>query len=445
MDMTKGPLARQILFFAVPLILSNLLQVCFNMSDIAVVGKFAGSAALGAVGSTTILVTLFTGFLIGFGNGVNVLVARYLGQKNDKAVKDTVHCALIICFLCGLVLLFFGVTFSEPLLKLIHTKPELLHGANIYLKIYFLGMPALAVYNFGNAVLRAAGDTKRPLYYLFAAGIINVILNLIFVIGFKRSTDGVAAASIISQYISAILILSFLFKNKVVYGLEKKSIRLNRKHAADILKLGLPSGFQDAIFSIANLFIQTGVNSFDAVTVAGNAAAANADPLVYDVMAAFYMACASFMSQNHGADNKKRVIKSYYISLAYSAGAGLLLGLLLVLFGREFLSMFTNESRVVNEGMVRLQIMGFSYVISAFMDCTIAASRGLGKTLVPTIMVIFGSCVFRIAWIYTVFAHFRTIFSIYMLYAFSWSLTAIAEIAYFVHIYRKGNLFRTYD
>ncbi len=438
MDMTTGSLGKQILFFSIPLIISNLLQVCFNMSDIAVVGKFAGAAALGAVGSTTILVTLFTGFLIGLGNGVNVLVARYIGQKNDKAVKEAVHSAIIICFIFGVLLLVLGLGFSGALLRVLNTKDELMDGAKLYLKIYFLGMPALAVYNFGNAVLSAAGDTKRPLYYLLAAGIINIVLNLLFVIVFKRSVDGVAAASVISQYISAALIVSFLMKHKLVYGLETKSLKLNRKHTADILKLGLPSGFQNAIFAIANLFIQAGVNSFDAVTVEGNAAAANADPLVYDVMAAFYMACSSFMSQNHGAGNKKRVIKSFYISLAYSAGAGAILGFGLVFFGRQFLSLFTSEPQVIDEGMMRLKVMGFSYVISAFMDCTIAASRGLGKTLVPTIVVILGSCVFRVAWIYTVFAYFGTISSLYLLYAFSWSITAAAEIAYFAAVYKKS-------
>ncbi len=438
MNMTSGSLSKQILCFSIPLILSNLLQICFNMSDIAVVGKFSGPEALGAVGSTTILVTLFTGFLIGMGNGVNVLVARYLGRKDDKAVKEAVHSSVIICFISGLLLLVLGLIFSGKLLHVLNTKQELIGGAKLYLKIYFWGMPALAVYNFGNAVLSAAGDTKRPLYYLATAGIINVVLNLLFVVVFKRSVDGVAAASVISQYISAVLIVSFLVKHKLVYGIETKSLKLNKKYAADILKLGLPSGFQNAIFAIANLFIQTGVNSFDAVVVEGNAAAANADPLIYDVMAAFYMACSSFMSQNHGAGNKKRVIKSYYISLAYSAGAGAVLGFLMVVFGHQFLSLFTNEQQVINEGMIRLEIMGFSYVISAFMDCTIAASRGLGKTLVPTVIVVIGSCIFRVAWIYTVFAYFQTIFSLYLLYAFSWTITAVAEIIYFVMAYKKA-------
>ena len=437
MDMTSGSLGKQIFRFSVPLILSNLLQVCFNMSDIAVVGKFSGSEALGAVGSTTILVTLFTGFLIGMGNGVNVLAARYLGQKNDESVRESVHTSLIICFLFGLLLLILGLGFSGVLLKIMNTKEELIDGAKLYLRIYFLGMPALAVYNFGNAVLSAAGDTKRPLYYLLTAGIINILLNLTFVVGFKRSVDGVAAASVISQYISAALIVLFLSRHELVYGLKSKYLKLNKRYAASVLKLGLPSGFQNAIFAIANIFIQTGVNSFDAVIVEGNAAAANADTLVYDVMAAFYMACSSFMSRNYGAGNKKRVIKSYYISTAYSFAAGAVLGLLLILFGKQFLSMFTNDVRVMEEGMIRLRIMSLSYAVSAFMDCTIAASRGIGKTLVPTIIVILGSCVFRVAWIYTIFAYFKTIFSLYLLYAFSWSITAIAEIIYFAAAYRK--------
>ena len=308
MDMTEGKLSRQIFFFSIPLILSNLLQVCFNMSDIAVVGKFAGSSALGSVGSTTILVTLFTGFLIGMGNGVNVLTARYIGQKNTAATKEAVHSAVIICFISGLTLLLLGMIFSGALLGALNTKQELFDGARLYLKIYFLGMPALGVYNFGNAVLSAAGDTKRPLYYLLTAGIINIVLNVIFVVVFKRSVDGVAAASVISQYISAVLIIRHLLCSNSSYSLDIKKLKLKKKHALDVLRLGLPSGFQNAIFAIANLFIQTGVNSFDAIVVEGNAAAANADPLVYDVMAAFYMACSSFMSQNYGAGNKKRVI-----------------------------------------------------------------------------------------------------------------------------------------
>lgn len=437
-DLTTGPLGKQILFFSIPLILSNLLQVLFNMSDVAVVGQFAGAEALGSVGSTTILVTLFTSFLIGLSGGVNVLVALHVGAKNTREIKETVHTSVIVCFGMGILVLLFGLVFSRGILELMHTKDELIDGAVLYMNIYFLGMPALALYNFGNAVFSAVGDTKRPVRYLAFSGVINIVLNLFFVIVCRLSVAGVAIASVISQYISAGLIIRALFKTQGDYGLCLKDIRISPDKMKNILMLGLPAGIQNAIFQFANLFVQTGVNSFDAVIVEGNSAATNADALVYDVMNAFYIACASFMGQNLGAKNKKRVRSSYFISLIYSFFIGLFIGIGLLLFGRQFLSLFTTEAAVIDAGMMRLTIMSFSYAFSAFMDCTIAASRGLGKTVVPTVIVIMGSCVFRVIWIYTIFAYFRTVPSLYLLYIFSWSITAIAEIIYFIHIYRRA-------
>ena len=436
-DLTKGNLWKQIFVFSLPLMISNLLQVLFNMADIAVVGRFAGSIALGAVGSTTTLVTLFTGFLIGMAGGVNVLVARYLGAKKPKDVEEATHTAVIICLLTGIVIMAAGLLFADGILKLLHTKDELIAGAALYLRIYFLGMPALAVYNYGNAIFSAVGNTKKPLYYLTAAGIINIVLNLFFVIVCKLDVAGVALASIISQYISAILILISLFRSKETYGLQFSKLRLNGKKASAILTVGFPSAVQYGIFQVANLFIQFGVNTFDATMVAGNSAAANADGLVYDVMAAFYTACSSFIGQNYGAHNKDRVRKTYFITLAYSFGAGAVIGITLELFGRQFLGLFTPEAAVIDAGMKRLVIMGFSYAFSASMDNAIAASRGLGRSVVPTIIVIMGSCVFRVIWVYTIFAHFGTIPSLYLLYIFSWSITAIVEMVYFRSIYRR--------
>lgn len=436
-DLTKGNLWKQIFVFSLPLMISNLLQVLFNMADIAVVGRFAGSVALGAVGSTTTLVTLFTGFLIGMAGGVNVLVARYLGAKKPKDVEEASHTAVIICLLTGIVIMAVGLLFAHSILQLLHTKDELIAGATLYLRIYFLGMPALAVYNYGNAVFSAVGNTKKPLYYLTAAGIINIVLNLFFVIVCKLDVAGVALASIISQYISAILILVSLFRSKEAYGLRLSKLRPNGKKASAILTVGFPSAVQYGIFQLANLFIQFGVNTFDATMVAGNSAAANADGLVYDVMAAFYTACSSFIGQNYGARNKDRVRKTYFITLVYSFGAGAVIGITLEMFGRQFLGLFTPETAVIDAGMKRLVIMGFSYAFSAFMDNAIAASRGLGRSVVPTIIVIMGSCVFRIVWVYTIFAHFGTIPSLYLLYIFSWSITAIVEMVYFRSIYRR--------
>lgn len=436
-DLTSGSLPKKILFFSIPLMLSNLLQVLFNMADIAVVGRFAGSGALGAVGSTTTLVTMFTDFLIGLSGGINVLTALHFGAKNRKAVTETVHTALILSLGIGLVLTAGGIGFSRMILQLLNTRPELLDGACKYIRIYLLGMPALAVYNFGNAVFSSVGDTKRPLYYLTFAGIINVILNLFFVIVCKMDVAGVAISSVISQYISAGMILAALFRSKESYALRFSSLGISKGKAADILRLGIPAGMQNAIFQIANLFIQSGVNSFDATMVAGNSAAANSDALVYSIMMSFYTACGSFMGQNYGAGNRDRIKKSYLISLGYAFAVGAVLGLSLVIFGRQFLGLFTDDPAVIHAGMYRLTIMGFSYAFSAFMDATIAASRALGKGLIPTIIVILGACVFRVIWVNTVFAYFKTIPSLYLVYIFSWTITAIAEVFYFAKIYKE--------
>lgn len=436
--MTEGPLAKQILLVSLPLAASNLLQVLFNMSDVAVVGRFAGSTALGAVGSTSTLVTLFTGFLIGLSNGINVLVARFYGARQEKDLHKTIHSAVGISLIAGVLLLLIGLLGSPFMLHLLNTKEDLLPGAILYLRIYFLGMPALALYNFGNAVFSAIGDTKTPLFYLSIAGVVNILLNLFFVIVCRLDVAGVALASAISQCLSAFLVLRALTRVQDSYALDLHKLQLDPAISKRILGLGVPAGLQNAIFAIANLFIQAGVNSFDSLMVKGNSAAANADALIYDCMAAFYMACASFMSQNFGAGKLDRVKKSFFISLGYSFGVGLVLGGGLFFFGRTFLALFTTEAAVVDAGMKRIAVMGFAYCISCLMDCTIAASRGLGKTVVPTIIVVLGSCVFRVIWVYTIFAHFRTIPALYLLYPCSWILTGIAEAVYFVHCYKQA-------
>lgn len=440
-NLTEGSLGKKIFLFSLPLMLSNLLQVLFNMADIAVVGKFAGSNALGSVGSTSILVTLFTSFLIGVGGGINVLVALHIGAGNKKEAKETITTAYVLCLCMGILLLIVGISSARGILSLMNTKPELIDGAVLYLRIYFLGLPAVGVYNCGNAILSAAGDTKKPLYFLSIAGVVNVALNLLLVIVFHLDVAGVAIASIISQYISAILITYAITHGDNVYTISLRHQTLRSLVFKDkltaILKLGLPSGLQNMVFMFANLFVQVGVNSFSATMVAANSAAANADGPVYEVMAAFYVACSSFMGQNLGAKKKDRVLKSYFVSLSYSFFIGLILGLTILFMGPDFLLLFTSDPAVIELGMYRLKIMSVSYAFSAFMDCTIAASRGLGKTVVPTFIVIMGSCVFRVIWIYTIFAYFKTIPSLYLLYIFSWAITATAEIIYFQAIYRK--------
>ncbi len=435
--MTSGSLWKNIFFFSIPLMFSQILEVLFNLSDVAIAGKFAGYQALGSVGSTTLLVSLFTGFLLGMGSGVNVRTAHELGVGDREAISNTIHTSVIICTLLGLLVCLACLFFATPMLKLLGTKDELMDGAVTYLKIYALGMPAMGIYNCGNGILSACGDTRRPLYYLTIAGILNVILNLFFVIVCHMAAAGVAVASAISQYLSAVLILRNLLRRKDQCQLHPKQLRLHPAATRAVLLIGIPSGIQNALFAIANLFVQSGVNSFDAVMVSGNSAAANADTLIYNVMAAFHTACASFVSRNLGAGNRSRLMKSYLISLTYSFLSGALLGGLLLVFGRQFLSLFANEKAVIDAGMQRLQIMGYCYCVSAFMDCTIAASRGIGKSIPPTVIVIMGSCVFRIIWVYTIFAYFRTIPSLYLLYIFSWAITALAEITYFLISYRK--------
>lgn len=436
-DMTTGSLWKKIWVYSLPLMFTNVLQVLFNLADIAVVGQFAGSKALGSVGSTTTLVTLFTGLLIGLSGGTNVLVALAKGEKNAKKTSDTVHTAAVISMVAGLLVTVICLVFARVMLSAMNTKPELLDGAVLYFRIYFLGMPALAMYNYGNAVLGAVGDTKRPLYYLCLAGVVNIVLNLLFVIVLHMDVAGVALASAISQYVSAGLLMWTLLRSKGDYTLQLSKLRVVPGITGNLLKVGIPSAIQYALFQFANLFVQIGVNSFDTVIVEGTAAAANADSIVYEMMAAFYTAGASFIGQNFGAGKKERVLKSYFISMVYALVLAFILGMGLVLFGRTFLGIFTPDKAVIEAGMYRLTIMGLTYWVSAFMDGAIAASRGLGQTAVPTVIVIMGSCVFRLIWIYTVFAFFGTITSLYLLYVFSWSVTAVAEIWYFAKLYRK--------
>ena len=512
MEMTKGNLWRQIWIYSVPLMLTNLLQVFFNLADVAVVGKFAGPISLGGVGSTTLLVTLTTGFLIGMSNGVNTLTALFIGSgEKDREVK-TVHTGFVLCLVTGLAVLILGIIFANPILSLLGTKDELFSEASIYFKIYMLGSPALAIYNYGNAVLSAAGDTKKPLKYLTTAGVINVLLNLVFVIGLGMQASGVALASILSQYISAILILRALLKTTETYGLQIGRILVGKKAnrndsafslvadhveeistepevadqtttttkpvvtmhtkattksvvtvhtkattkpgvvgqiiattkllvdwriAARILNISIPAAFQYSLFAIANLVVQSAVNSFDHITVEGNSAAMNADAVIYDMMAAFYTACSSFIAQNYGAGNKDRIRKTYLITTFYSFMVGFVLGGLLFVFKNQFLFLFTSDQQVIQQGAIRISVMAFSYCVSALMDNATAGARGLGKTLVPTVAIIFGSVVYRVLWIMTVFAHFHTLQSLYLLYVTAWTFTAIIGNTYFVGLYKK--------
>ena len=437
LDPCQGSLYKSIFIFSLPLIFTNILQVLFNIVDVAVAGRFAGAAALGAVGSTTTPIYFFIGMLIGIASGVNAIVAYYTGAKRDNLRNSTIYTAFFVCLASGLVLMVLGLLIGRPVLAAMNTKPELMESAFLYFCICMLGLPVLALYNFGNAVLNAIGDTRRPLVYLLIAGVINVGLDIIFIVKFRMGVSGVALATVLSQGVSAVLVLNAVFRRTPQLGLKFSAMYFNGKSAVHILKVGFPAGLQHSVFAIANSFVQMGVNSFNAITVAGCAAEDRLDVLVYQTMAAFYIAGATFVGQNFGAGNKKRIFSSYIISTGFAFLAGALLGGLFYANGRFLIGIFTADPAVVDAGMKKLFIMSFSFCISAWMDGSVAAARGLGKTLVPSFIIIMGSCVFRLIWIFTIFPLYNTIESLFLLYIFSWIITGAAAIFYFHKIYKS--------
>ncbi|MBQ0052668.1 MAG: MATE family efflux transporter [Treponema sp.] len=438
LDMTTGSLFKGIFIFSVPLVFTNLLQNLFQITDMAIVGRFAGSSALGAVGSNTQLLFFFTGFLLGIGGGINVLVAFYIGKKSQKDINETVSTAGAICLGFGIVLALLGLVFSEQVLVAMKTRPEFLDEAILYFRIYMISIPAVALYNFGNPILNAYGNTKLPLVFLAAAGVVNVILDLILVAWFKMGVMGVAIATVAAQYVSCFLTLRAICKGIGDYRFSFRNIQLSRQKAARLIKVGVPSGMQNCIFAFANVFVQSGVNSFSPAIVAGFSASSNGDNLIYVVLNSIYTACASFIGQNYGASNKKRILNSYFICLFYSVVTATVLGTLFLVFGRPFMGLFTNERSVVDAGIEIIKIRFYAFGVASLMDCTIASNRGLGKTFVPSIMVIIGSCVFRLVWIFTIFAHYRTLESLFLLYVFSWGITAAMLMVYFYFVYKNA-------
>ncbi len=437
MEMRTGNLWKNIVLYSLPLMFTNLLQVFFNLADVAVAGQFAGSIALGAVGSTTILISLTTSWFLGVGNGVNALTARYIGADDDERVKKCLQTGFWMCLAAGIIVLALGQCLAKPVLRLLGTKDELIADAIVYFKIYMLGSPALAIYNYGNAVLSAAGDTKKPLKYLTVAGIVNVILNLVFVIIFHLGAAGVGISSVISQYLSAGLIFRDILTTDRIYRMRPNLKESDGVILKNLLNISLPSMAQYSLFAVSNLFVQSAVNTFDHVVVEGNSAALNLDTIIFEMLNAFYVACTSFIAQNYGAKNADRIMKVYIVTTVYSFAFALVSGVLIYFFRVPLLSIFTNDPEVIQSALTRVAIMALSYCISPFMDNAIAGARGLGQTAVPTVIVIMGTVVFRIIWIYTIFAYFHTLPSLYLLYTIAWFLTAIAENIYFFREYGR--------
>lgn len=436
MDMCSGPILRKMLMFALPLMLSSILQLLFNAADIVVVGKFAGDNSLAAVGSNTALINLLTNLFIGLSIGANVVAARHYGAKAWDDLRRTVHTAMLLSMLSGALLLVLGVIGAEQMLIWMQTPEEVLPLATVYLRIYFLGMISTMVYNFGSALLRAVGDTKRPLYFLLCAGIINVILNLLFVIGFQMDVMGVAIATVISETVSALLVLRCLVKEKGGIHLELRAMRIDRKKMLQILRIGLPAGFQGVVFALSNVVIKSSVNIFGNIVVAGNSAAANLEGFVYMAMNAFYQTTLSFVSQNYGAGEQKRINRIVLLGEACVIVTGTLLGNMVVFFGNDLLQIYSNNPEVIAAGMVRLHYISMIYALCGIMDVMVGALRGIGYSIMPMIVSIVGVCVLRLIWLATVFQipEFHKIETVYLSYPVTWILTSLVYIVFFVWI-----------
>ena len=436
-DMCNGPLLSKILLFSVPLMMSGILQLLFNAADIIVVGRFAGSSALAAVGSTSSLINLLINVFVGLSVGVNVLVAKYYGGQREKDMSETVHTAVLTSLLSGLFLVILGGIAARPLLHLMGTPDDVLDQAVLYMRIYFLGMPVLMVYNFGAAILRAIGDTRRPLYFLFMAGVVNVALNLFFVIGLGMGVDGVGWATVISEHVSALLVLKSLMEAPGALKLNLKELRIHPKKLKRIVKIGLPAGMQGAIFSISNVLIQSSVNSFGSIAMAGNTASANIEGFVYTAMNAVYQTNLSFTSQNLGGRKYSRINRIMYICLAVVTVVGITLGITAVLAGDLLLGIYSSDAQVLRYGMLRLEIICGTYFLCGIMDCMVGSLRGLGYSVIPMFVSLTGACGLRVLWVFTVFAAYRSLDVLYLSYPVSWAITAIAHMITFRKIRRK--------
>lgn len=435
-DMTNGPLLGKIIQFSIPLALSSMLQLLFNAADVIVVGQFAGSTALAAVGSTGALINLLVNVFMGVSIGANVMVARARGAGDYKAVHETVHCAMLISVILGAIVAVLGFCVSGFALTLMGSPADVKPLATLYLRIYFLGMPANLVYNFGAAILRAIGDTKRPLYILSVAGVVNVVLNLILVIVFHLDVAGVAIATVASQIISAVLVVLCLLHADGAYKLYPGDLKIHKDKLMGMIRIGLPAGIQGSLFSISNVIIQSTVNSFGSIVVAGNAAAANIEGFIYVCMNSLYQAAITFTSQNLGAEKFDRIRRTFRICTLSVMAIGFVLSMSVYAAGPLLLRIYASGTAeeiaaIIEYGMIRLSYVCFTYLICGMMDVSCGALRGLGKGMVPMVVSLLGACGLRILWVFTVFALNPTLDTLYISYPVSWAITwAIHTLCY---------------
>ena len=439
-DMCNGPVLRKMLRFTIPLICSGLLQLLFHAADIVVVGRFAGDHSMGAVGATSSLINLLTNLFIGLSVGANVVAARHYGAKQESELSKTVHTSIFLAVVSGLLMTVVGVFGAGLILNRMGTPDKILPLATVYLRVFFAGMLANMIYNFGAALLRAVGDTRRPLYYLFISGVLNVVLNLIFVILLHMDVAGVALATVLSQCLSAFLVLRCLMKEEGGIKLILRQVRPDRRKVAEIVHVGLPAGVQGTLFSLSNVVIQSAVNSFGEITVSGNSAASNIEGFVYVAMNSFYQATLAFASQNYGVGQFRRILRGLFTGLACVTVTGFVLGNAVYLGGEFLLHIYSDSPVVIAAGMRRLSIICVSYALCGIMDVCVGAIRGIGYSVMPMIVSLLGACGFRLLYLATVFRmeRFHVIETVYLSYPLSWLITIIAHVVCLTIVYRRA-------
>lgn len=443
-DMINGPIFTKMVIYALPIVMSAILQLLYNAADVAVVGRFAGTEALAAVGSTSSLINLFVNLFVGISIGVRVVVSQYYGAGNKEGIREAVHTAIPLAAISGVCLAALGFFVSEFILTLMGSPENVIDLSALYLKIYFLGMPATLLLNFGTSILGAAGDTRRPMYIMMASGVINVGLNLFFVIVFHMSVAGVALATIISQYFSAVAILWLLCRTDDHYKLSLKKMRINPAMFKKIIYVGVPAGIQSTVFSFSNVIIQSSINSFGPLVMAGNAASSSAEGFIFTSMNAFYQATMTFTGQNVGARKFDRISKIYRNSVVIVTVLGSAMGVLINVFSEPILSIYTTDPRVLPYGQQRLLYMGLTYFLCGLMEVTVGMLRGMGRSLMPMLVAIGGVCGIRIVWVLGVTAlgllvptHPETVVWVYYSYPITWIVTTILHFICYIITKRK--------
>ncbi len=438
-DMCNGSIMDKLISFALPLMLSGILQLMFNAVDIIVVGHFSSSQALAAVGSTTALINVFVNLFIGVSLGTNVLAARFYAAGKDKEMSEVVHTSILFALISGIVMAIIGVLLAKPALQLMQTPADVIDQSALYMRIYFLGMPFFMLYNYGAAVLRAVGDTKRPLMYLILSGIVNTLLNLFLVIVFRLAVAGVAISTIIAQCMSCILILNCLRKSESSYKLTFSGLNIKWIYLRQIFQVGIPAGIQSTVINFSNALLQSSVNSFGSTAMAGYTAANNILGFLYASVNAVTQACMSFTSQNFGVGKYKRVDLVLRDCMILTVGVSLVLGGGAYLFGNEVLRIYTNDSEVVRCGVEILSITTVPYFLCGIMDLFPGSLRGMGYSTVPMILSVVGTVGMRIFWIYRVFPFHRSLYVLFISYPASWTFTIIMQVICFICVRKIVN------